>query len=250
MVIKELKTEDEILNVIKIHWHADNDDYLSPMFHGTDTSMFSLMPQQREEVEEACDVIITNLVQLFKNNSIVSYDKRLVYSRDERGNSGDALVKAQGRKNNSPFYSYDYFCVTNHPVRAIDYSLKAWICGESGWVANRLLETANELNLVLPSDDQFNRSISLFNTRKQLQEDPIVLILVDVNSSGACFEDGTQIKIKTDANNHDIKISGVKSHANTYSIRLRKNILENMEKVYAVKESNYNELMRAWQEIQ
>jgi len=247
MVYIELKTEEEIRNLIKLHWNADNDAFLSPMFHGTDASMLSLLPQEREQIEAACDVVITALVKLFKDNSISITDKRLMGSYDERSNSGDALAKAQGRVNNSSLYNYDYFFVTNHPSRAIHYSKQSWICGESGWVANRLLETAQEIKMVLPNDDRFNRSLNVLNMRKQLQDDPMVMILVDVDSSGVCLENGVELKSDSDTDKLAVKISFVKSRNKICSIRLGKTALENVKNVYVVKKSNYNELMRAWE---
>lgn len=249
MVITELKTKDEILNIVSSHWHADNDAVLSPMFHGTDASMLYIMPQEREQIEVACGVIITALVQLYKDNSLGITDKRLMSSCDERSNSGDALVKAQGRVNKSRFYNYDYFCVTNHPLRAIDYSKQSWICGESGWVANRLLETAKDLDLVLPDDDQFNQSLCLLNNRKRLRDDPLVLVLVDVDSFGVCLEDGTQLKRDSDADKHAFKISDVKCHDDVFSLRIEKDFLENIENLYAVRKSNYDELINAWESL-
>lgn len=249
MRFEELKTEEEIRHVISSHWHADNDAFLPPVFHGTDASIFTILPQERKQIEEACDVLISFLVQLYAENSIVPYDKRLVNSRDERGNTGDALVKAQGRMNNSPLFSYEHFCVTNHPRRAIGYSQQSWICGETGWIAYRLLETAKDIGLVFPDNYQFNRSMDLINQRKLVADDPMVLILVDVDSLGICLESGTELKPNSNTDKLFHKISDIKNCNNIHSLRLGKNILENVDCVYAVKKLNYDKLLNAWNEM-
>ena len=242
----ELKTEEEIKHIISSHWHADNDAYLSPVFHGTDSSMFSILTQERKQIEEACDYIISELVRLYNENAISITDKRLMNSRDDYSNAGDALVKAQARINKSEFYNYDYYFVTNNPRKAIGYSNHAWICGESGWVANRLLEAAREIDLTLPDNDQFNRGLYLIDKRKQLIKDPMVLILVDVDSTGVCLENGIELKPSSDTDRFSIKIKSVKSHNTVYSLRLKKSVLERMDCIYSVKKENYDKLMDAW----
>jgi len=246
MVITELKTEEEIQSIISLHWHADNDAFLSPVFHGTDALLFCITPKERTEIEEACDVIITSLVRVFMDNAISFNDKRLKESIDERGDARGALVKAQGRINKSGFYNYEYFFVSNNPQRAISYSNQAWIYGESGWVANRLLEAARTIDLDLPDNDLFNRSMYLINKRKQLKDDPMVLMLVDVDSAGVCLENGVEIKPNSDTDRFSFTLSDIKKHSVEISLRLKKTILESVDCVYAVKRSNYDKLMDAW----
>ena len=191
MKTKKLQSVDEIFRVIEKNWNDNDNTMLPPMFHGTDASLISLAKSERDQLNTACETVIFELLKLFKANSIKSTDKRLMNSRDSYGNSSDAFIKAEGRLNKSPLYSYGDFYVTNNPQRAIGYSKEAWIYGETGWVANRLIEGSWALGLKLPDDTSFNYAMQLLDKRKQREKAPIVLMFINRTSSELRNEDGS-----------------------------------------------------------
>ena len=194
MVIRELKKESDIARVLEKSWH-DNDDFLlPPMFHGTDVSLINISGEERMRLNDSCETIIADLIKLYKANHINYTNKRLIGCRDSHGHSATAMVMAEARINTSLLYSYGDFYVTNNPNRAISYSQEAWLYGETGWVAKRLIEGAVALGLPLPNSEQFKRALELLDTRRNMAKDPVVLMIENANSLDFWNEKGEKYK--------------------------------------------------------
>lgn len=242
MTSMELKTKDEIMSAISNYWHDNDDTKLPPMFHGTDTSLIGLSESDRNQLYNVCETIIYSLVALYDENSVDFRDKRLRESRDSYNDSSNAYyLFAKSRINKSPYYSYGNYYVSNDPERAITYSKEAWIFGETGWVANRLIEGAKALELKLPDGCEFRRALEVFTTRKLRRKDPVVLMTVNANASELCWENGEKcLDNKTELR----RLKG----GSLFTISYRLN-LQNMDadiNSFAIKEAHYPELLDSW----
>ncbi len=242
MLASDPQTEADFFNLIKTNWNDNDDTIMPPLFHGTDASLISASKHERARLNAACEIIINAILELYDANSISLYDKRLYESRDSYGSTASALVHANGRIHNSPLYSYGDFYVTNDPYRAEGYSREAWICGETGWTANRLVEGSIALGLELPNDEDFKSAIELFNMRKQRIKEPIIIMLVNYSSSLLYTEAGGNIT--------DWDVSAIKSSPPcTMSFRLNAQISRNGQTTYQIEKEYFPNLLKAWDTI-
>lgn len=247
MILGELQTEKEILEIFINNWNDNDETALPPLFHGTDSSLVDLSQAKRKQLNEACEIIIHDLLKLYKSNSISLTDKRLVDCRDSYGRSSHAYYYAQARANNSSRYSYGDFYVTNSPARAIYYSLEAWIFGETGWVANRLVEGSKALGLDLPNNGVFQQAYALFEMRKQRMKNPEVLIVVNGNATELYTEDGDSFK-EFDQEELASEIHHLKNASSiTDSYRLGIQLMDESSEIYRVNKDHYSELLKAWE---
>jgi hypothetical protein len=240
MIITELKSEDEIYRTLMNCWHDYDDSKLPPLFHGTDASLVGLSKAERLQLNTDCELIIKTLYSLYKANSIKITDKRLIASRDSYGHSATAFVFAEARANKSPLYSYGEFYVTNNPSRAMGYSTEAWIYGETGWIANRLIEGAKAINLQLPDNDEFKTAVQTIDARKQKPKHPVILMVLNGCSTGLYRESGENYT------SEEIQI--IKSEVyTTRSFRLRILPPERDSLAFMICKENYGELLHAWE---
>lgn len=244
MGIIELKEEKSIAATIIDYWHDNDDSIMPPLFHGTDASLIGISQTERESLNNACEIIIHSLCKLFADNSVNITDERLINSKDNHGNSANAYVYAQARINKSVLYSYDDFYVTNDPSRAAGYSKQAWIYGETGWVANRLVLGAGELGFDLPHDDAFIKALELINQRKKKDKDPVILMITNVNSSDCYSEDGTAIG--ADAGELSFWMEVFKQKMSTQSLRIKQQRDLNDISAYMIRERDYAKLIDSW----
>lgn len=244
MGVIELKDEEIIASIIKTCWHDNNDSVMPPLFHGTDASLISIPRAERKRLREACEIVIDSLCSILEDNSVSITDERLLNSKDNHGNSANAYVYAQARRNKSSLYSYDDFCVTNDPSRAIGYSKQAWIYGETGWVANRLIIGVGELGINLPYDDEFRNALNLINQRKIMEKNPVVLMVVNVNTSECYRENGTALG----ANPVELSfwMDVLKQKMSTQSLRIKNWCKIDEISGYVISESDYSKLVDAW----
>lgn len=240
MIIRELRNRDEMYKTLINSWHDYDDSKLPPMFHGTDASLVGLSKAERLQLNSDCELIIKTLYSLYKANSIKITDKRLITSRDSYGHSATAFVFAEARANRSPLYSYGEFYVTNNPSRAIDYSAEAWIFGETGWIANRLIEGARAVNLQLPDNAEFNKALHTIEVRRQKPKQPVVLEIINGCSAGLYHESGEKPSSE--------EIQNVKSEEYiTRSFRLGILPPEQESMTFMICKENYGELLCAWE---
>ena len=247
MTIRKLETTDEIYSVLLNSWYDNDDSKLPPMFHGTDASVVSLSKAERLQLKSDCDLVIKTLYSQYRANGIKITDKRLIASRDSYGHSATALVFAEARVNGKPLYSYDEFYVTNNPNRAIGYSKEAWIYGESGWIANRLIEGARAVNIQLPNDNDFTRAVGIIDKRKQKPKQPVILMIINGCSLELFRESGENYKsIFQDQFSEEIQ--NIKSEVTvTRSFRLRNLSPKKDSLTYMIRKENYGELLLAWE---
>ena len=246
MKIKELLSTNDLQRVIEDSWHDRDETMLPPMFHGTDASLIDMSQEKRVELKNACETLITTLLMLYKANSISISDERLVESRDSYGCSSTAYYMAEAKVNKSPLYSYGDYYVTNNPERAFTYSQEAWIFGETGWIANRIIEGAIALGLDLPNDECFRKAFAIVETRKQKEKSPAVIMTINA-SSFDLFTEGGQNYRELYAEDFSKEIQDMKSDMfSTSSFRL--NIHQEKENVvfFLVRKANYSELLDVW----
>lgn len=248
-ICKVLQTKEEIQHTICEHWFEHDDTKLPPLFHGTDSSLIGISKQDREQINYACEKIIFDIYALLKSEGISIIDKRLMNSRDSYSTSADAYAAAGGRVNNSPLYRYGDFYVTNDPQIAVGYSKEAWILGETGRVANRLVEGAEAVGIELPREDEFINAIKLFDERKSLKKNPVVLMITDCDSSEIYSLGGENIK-KRDETDFLGFIHGLKELTSMYSYQLSRKTLEKDATFFMVEAKHYTELINAWREYE
>ena len=239
----ELQDEEHMLRIMKECWNDNNEDLLPPLFHGTDFSLMGLSKDERNQINDACVYVIKTLVKCFEANDVGITDKRLIESRDEHGNSATAYSSAKSRMNNSPLYSYGEFYVTNAPERAINYAKSAWIYGETGWVANRLIIGAKKLGIELPQDDEFTKALAVLEFRAGKDKDPVILMVVNGDSSDCYNERGDFIT--ADAEGLSFYIGIMRSRSSMCSFRLGERTMQNDVDIYLVRESNFDKLKHA-----
>ncbi len=249
----ELCTEEEILQVLKNSWHDNDETVLPPIFHGTDASLIGLTKAERDQLNAMCETIISFLIRLYEDNSInMSHmDNRLFESRDSYGSSATAYRIAKQRAEKSLLYNYGDFYVTNYPDRAIGYSQEAWIFGETGWTANRLIEGAKAVGLDYPDDETYRNAFQLFDILKQKSKTPVVLLIINGSSSELYTEGGTNIKDDCDSpEEFSGKIQSIKDSITLCaSYRFDIHSLDENQEIYLIKQDNYNNLERAWKEL-
>lgn len=251
MITKELQTAEEILRILRDNWNDADETKLPPMFHGTDFSLVGASKAEREQLNDACEVIISDLVKLYEEHSIsmLQMDDRLFQSRDSHGNSAWAYRFAKARAEKSTLYSYGDFYVSNHPQRAIGYSQEAWIFGETGWTANRLIEGANALKLDLPDNENFITAYHLLELRKQREKDPVVLLIANGNSSELYDELGHNLKEfwKEEFPKEIRSIKNGMMSADSYRLDFRAD--DSALEFFVIKKSHYDELLSAWETL-
>lgn len=246
----KLQNEEDLIELLAHNWNDNDDSLLPPMFHGTDVSLVGISKTEREQINNACEVIINACAKLYEDNSISLYnmDQRLFESRDRYGNSAWAYRFAKKRAQKSSLYSYGGFYVSNDPKRAIGYSREAWILGETGWTANRLVEGTKAIGLDLPNDDTFKKAFDIFKKRKQGSKAPVVLMVVNCSSSVLFMEDGEQYSDVYDSPEEFAKeIQSIKNHMFvTDSYRLGfQDIIESLQ-FFLIEQENYPDLLNAW----
>ncbi len=246
MLAGELRTEKEILEKLNQYWNDNDDSKLPPLYHGTDLSLLKMPKEERTQLNEACEVIIDALYKLFKANEINPTDKRLMESRDSYGRSSTAYTFAEARINKSGLYSYGDFYVTNDPKRAISYSQEAWICGETGWIANRLIEGARALDLSLPDCESFKNAFLVFDKRRQEEKDSVVLMIINGHSAGLYDESGDNLKELYEDDFPEEIAFLKKTSSVTHSYRLDFQIDDEESMAYVIKRECYPGLMEAW----
>lgn len=248
MEITELHDEDEIYQIITNHWHLDDAYILPPLFHGTDASLIGMSKQEREVINEACEVIIKSIYRIFKDNSISITNKTLMSVKDSYGNAANAYVKAEGRINKSYLYSYGDFYVTNLPDRACGYSRESWILGETGEVTNLLVEGACALGLALPNDMVFNKAYEIYDGRKQKSKDPVVLVITDCKCS-ELYEIRGRISIEDKEATIRNYAKSIKGKSIGDSFIIGEETLVNNAGIYLIKPSLYNSLFQIYESI-
>ncbi|MBQ3905769.1 MAG: hypothetical protein II743_03295 [Lachnospiraceae bacterium] len=243
---RELKTKDEILEIFENSWHDGDMTRLPPMFHGTDASLVEITKSERDSLYQACDIIISRLFSLFKANSISDADERLQKSRDSYGRSSTAYRFAESRLKKSPFYSYGDYYVSNSPNRAIIYSKEAWICGETGWCANRLIEGANAVGLDLPDDAAFLDAFAKYNARKQREKEPVVIMVTNASSSDWYMETGYHYADMQKERFEQVLMDLKNAFFMAESYRLGNVSEQNGQQFYMIKEDHFPDLLNAW----
>ena len=252
MITHDLQTCEEILGILNENWHDHDETMLPPMFHGTDESLVNASAEERLLLNGACEVIIASLVTLLEENSIsmMHMDDRLFQCRDSHGTSATAYRFAKARLENSALYSYGDFYVSNHPQRAIGFSQEAWIFGETGWVTNRLVEGTIALGLDLPDHDDFRNAFAMFESRKQREKKPAVLMVVNSDSSALFMESGENIKDMFKEEFAD-EIQNIKEYLSTErSYRLNLPASERGITVNLIRKGNYLALLNAWKKFE
>ena len=244
MSIVELKDEKSIATTIKECWHDNDDSIMPPLFHGTDASLIGISQTERECLNKACEIVIHSLCKLFVDNSVSITDKRLINSKDDHGNSANAYVYAQARINKSALYSYDDFYVTNNPSRAVDYSKHAYIYGETGWIANRLVIGAGEIGIDLPQDDDFLNAIEVINQKKIMERKPIILMVANIHTSDCFRENG--VAIGADFEEISFWMKALKHRTITQSFRIKKQCELNDLSLYIIQEDDFAKMINLW----
>ncbi len=254
VIYSELQTKEEILNLIWNHYHFDNNDLAHPMFHGTDLSLVGMSKDERSHIMNACETVIKSIYLLLEpitasdaGNGSGEYApyfdyrnpicERLSNLRDSYASSYDALIFAMRRIREFSNYQYGDFYVTDDIDRAIGYSREAWIFGETGWCANRLLEGAELVGVDLPKDSEFEEAISIINARKQKEKTPVVLMILDSFVSELLHENGYELD--------SIDLETLKSLSSYGSYRLRAGLTEKKSNVFMIREERYEELRKA-----
>lgn len=244
MIYTELHNEEDILKVINEHWHSDDNTLLPPMFHGTDFSLMNIANEERDLINGACELIIRTIHKKFRERGIGITDKKLMAIRDSYGDAANAYIKAGGRVNNNSLYSYGDFYVTNNPQRAEGYSREAWILGETGQVANLLVEGARALNIELPTDESFVDAYNVFCNRRNGIKDPVIIVVTDCRFSELYYENGKQINYES-----EIKTLKKDNKSICCSYRLGKETLENDASYYVVRKKLFSNLIRIYYEF-
>lgn len=250
-VQRELRTEEEILTVLKDHFHKEDLMKAPPLYHGTDESVVALTRKEREDINKACETVMYSVLDQiikrqevnFDNPEYPSIDMRspmytaFVQSIDNYGSSYEAYYFALRRRNDEPKFQYGDFYVSTWADRAMGYSREAWIYGETGWIANRLVEGAKEVGIALPTDPEFIEAYKIFDERKQRKKSPVVLIITDCDISRVFTEVGTELDIY---DRERLKSPGV---GDSYRLSYPE---KNTDGIYMVKEEHYPELKKAW----
>ena len=244
----ELQDETEIQQVINEHWHSFDDNILPPLFHGTDSSLIGMPRQERTIINEACEVIIKSIYELFKKNSISITDKVLMSVKDSYGDAANAYVKAGGRINSSYLYRYGDFYVTNNPRRAIGYSKESWIFGETGEVANLLVEGAYALGLALPEDSEFTKAYKIYDDRKKRIKDPIVIVITDCKCTELLDIKGVSILDDKDGVPIDY-VKYIKEKSICDSFIISEDLLVNDNDIYTIKPVFYEKLVQIYESM-
>ena len=244
----ELQTKEEIAKIISEHLNTQDAERIPPVFHGTDASLLEMNKEERDRINSACEIIINSVFEeikqyatnqefpLFLEDSITN---SLLASSDSYGNSYEAYSFAMNRRNDCDLYQYGDFYVTNHPSRAIGYSREAWIYGETGWIANRLFEGAKNAGIKMPENPEFQGAFKIFEERKQMPKNPVVIVLVDGASSALFEENGRRM---------DGEIMGLfKKYYYMDMASYRFDITQDKElKKYLVRANYYDELINAF----
>ncbi|SEP84588.1 hypothetical protein SAMN02910289_00663 [Lachnospiraceae bacterium RM5] len=236
--MQELRCAEDIYSLLTTNWYKDDMSMLPPMFHGTDLQIWNKSKEERNEIKAACDVIIKYLYEEFKEHRISINDERLSNLRDSRGTSAYAYATANARNNNVGLYSYDAFYVTNDPKRAALYSYESWICGESGWYANRMIEGARVLGISIPSSTEFDNALEIFEDQKRYLKEPVVIVLTSRDAGMLLSEKGSDC---------GWMIGSIKDKSITHSFRLIDDRLN--ENAYIVKEDHFDELVEEWNRV-
>ncbi len=249
MQYKELRTEEEIYKVLKDHFHEEDPTKAPPLYHGTDESLIALTRKEREDINKACETVMYSVFDqiikrpevYFDNPEYPDIDMRsamytaFVQSIDNYGSSYLAYRFALNRRNEVPKYQYGDFYVATWADRAIDYSLEAWIYGETGWITNRLVEGAKEVGIALPTDPEFIEAYKIFDERKQQKKSPVVLIITDCDISRVFMEYGAELDL------FEREILKDPGADDSYRLSYPEKITDG---VYMVKEEHYPELKR------
>lgn len=231
---------NEIELIRLINEYEQSNQTMPILFHGTDESVIDLSDTERESINKACEIIIFTLFKILKTKSIGFTDPRLLKSKDSHGDSSYAYVCAESRFNSSSLYSYGDFYSTNNLPRAIRFSDQAWIYGETGWVANRLVEASEEIGLTFPDDEQFIQAYNLFNQRKQRRKSPVVLMLLNCPIRYCQTEKGAPINDELGKAILDKRIA--------MNFRVSSKCLYDFPAIYLIKNKYYNDLITTWNE--
>lgn len=250
MQYRELRTKDEIFSVIKDHFYEADLTKAPPLFHGTDESLIEMTQEEREVINKACETVMFSVLDQINKHPDVHLDgewhsmdykstlfKAFMQSHDDHGYSIDAYNFALRRRLKVSTYQYGDFYVTDFPERAIGYSREAWIYGETGWVANRLVEGAKEAGIDLPADPEFIEAYKVFERRKQRSKSRVVLVITDCDTS--------RLSTEGDAILNKRKLYSLKTAGVGHSYRLSFP-WQDTDGIYMVKEEYYEELEKAW----
>ena len=247
MKYTELKSEEEIYRVLEAHWHMNEDSLLPPMFHGTDYSLIEISKQERKKINDACEVIIKAVFNLFKENNISTPNTILSSITSEHDNAGDAFINAEQRLKNNPSYRYGDFYVSNDPLWVTGYSKEAWILGETGETANMLVKGALGLGLELPKGESFEAAFKILEERRKRTKNPIILIITDCAYSDLYSVGGNNVK-----NNENLYmpngIKYLKSKKIADSFIIDEKALDGVG-FYFVRINLYDELIRMYRRI-
>ena len=242
--IEKVSVED-ICHNLSLYWHYNDDEYLPPMFHGTDASLIYCSTQERNHINNACETIIQSLCDLYRDNSIDEFDNRLLESKDSYSDSSLALIAAKARLSGSKRYNYSDFYISSDPSIAIGYSKEAWIFGETGQITNRLVEPINELGLLLPDDDSFKEAYDLFVQRRNKPKNPIVLLLVNCRAKDIESLEGVDL-FENNPETLSLYVKGLKEKCMTSSYRLKQKAFAENIKAYVINSQLFDGLVRAW----
>lgn len=184
MGLKEyFEKKNELKAEINKLYIKQNDVEIPLFFHGTDAKVLRMTEQERDELKNACLVVIDCLWNFFKDhliNNLIEYREQL--GEELWRNLNTACTCNRARLENNQQYQYGNLYLTNNPLRAISYALSSNVYGELGNIAKRFYEAALVLKFDFSKMSIDNQKyFDLFRKVIAEKPEPVVCALPNIN---------------------------------------------------------------------
>ena len=171
------------------------------MYHGTDQNVLNMTEDERKRAAYVCGEISKISYGVLKENN-VSYTTNTAEQvlsksrlRDYWFTVCSAMIKYEGRLNNSTLYQYDELFITNSIERAKIYAKNSFIYGEQGSIAYDLYKGASYFTdfnrgLLNEEEDIINEFILMSNRERH----PVIILFEDLPIEDIRFENGKPVR--------------------------------------------------------
>ncbi|MGL5981037.1 MAG: hypothetical protein ACRCZY_09220 [Phocaeicola sp.] len=166
-------------------------------YHGSDARIINMAEEERDSFKKICFSVCEVLRPYFplSTSHLGLFREPLHYEENTilYSNLLNALSLYDGLQNDSKFFQYDDFYVTNNRSRAESYANSSFAFGEVGLMAYRMVEVAREMGIekvIHPATYALlNKVIDFAESEAQ----PIVVTFDDLDISLLKFENGNPI---------------------------------------------------------